>query len=366
MEILASLDIEVLDVLDDNSLILRDSHADWFERLCPARDHRIPPDDLADYCPYLENFLVDCMPFWTAGGTRLHSGNWVQRDVTGEECALDAWAVQAGGRRFLLVRRLGDEFEERRAALQSARDSRLSNEKLDMRNREVERINQLKSEFLASMSHELRTPLNSILGFTELLADGTAGRLNQEQFDFVEHVANASHHLLALINDVLDLSKIEAGHMTLDREAFPIRAALDEVLSIVRPLAKVKQIQLAARGDLDADIYADRIRVKQILYNLLSNAIKFTPNSGSVLVETALTPADLSISVSDNGIGIPIEEQNAIFEKFHQAAPNSAQGTGLGLAITKRLVEQHGGTISVTSAPGSGSRFTFTLGLAAR
>jgi signal transduction histidine kinase len=366
LDLLASLDIEVLEVANDNALTLQDSDSGWFERICPTRGQRIDLSDLSDACPYLENFLIDCLDFWDTGATRLHSGSWIQRDATGTECALDAWAVQTGAHRFLLVRLLGEEFEERRAALQAVRDSRLSNEKLGYDNRLLTRINELKSEFLASMSHELRTPLTAILGFSNLLADGTAGPLNAEQSRFVQHVVNASHHLLGLINDVLDLSKMEAGHMILNREAFAFATVLREVLATIRPLAQVKQIELVAEGDLDADIYADRVRAKQILYNLLSNAIKFTPNTGCVSVQAAVLPPSLEISVSDTGIGIPIEEQDAIFEKFHQVGAHSSQGTGLGLAITRRLVEQHGGSISVNSVPGQGSRFTFTLALAER
>jgi PAS domain S-box-containing protein len=243
-----------------------------------------------------------------------------------------------------------------------------TNKELDLRNREVERATRLKSKFLASMSHELRTPLNAIVGFSDLLAEQTAGALNDKQKRFVSHIKQGSAHLLQLINDILDLSKIEAGQLELRSEKFQINDALPEVLSTIRPLAMAKQITVQNTLEADLAIYADRVRFKQILYNLLSNAVKFTPKDGRISLECVEQGDFISISVTDTGIGIRAEDQGIIFEEFRQVEGSkdaTQEGTGLGLAITKRLVEQQGGKISLASEPGKGSRFTFTLPAAA-
>jgi PAS domain S-box-containing protein len=239
-----------------------------------------------------------------------------------------------------------------------------SNQELELRNREVERVTKLKSKFLASMSHELRTPLNAIVGFSDLLAEGTPGDLNDKQKRFVNHIKQGSAHLLQLINDILDLSKIEAGQLELRCEGFQIKDALPEVLSTIRPLAMAKNIQIEQKMENDQHVYADRVRFKQILYNLLSNAVKFTPKAGRIDIDCHEDGNSVCISVTDSGVGIRAEDQAVIFEEFRQVegpAGTTQEGTGLGLAITKRLVEQQGGGISLESEFGKGSRFTFTL-----
>ncbi len=239
-----------------------------------------------------------------------------------------------------------------------------TNRELELRNREIERANRLKSEFLASMSHELRTPLHTIIGFSELLAEGLEGPLNEKQKRFVNHIYTDSLHLLALINDILDLSKIEAGRLELRPEPFELAGVVAESLASVRTLALAKALALETALDVPVAVDADRLRMKQILVNLLSNAVKFTPEGGKVHIRANVEGDFVVISVTDTGIGIPRDEHETIFDKFHQVGETTTgvrEGTGLGLAITRRLVEQHGGRIGVESEPNRGSRFTFTI-----
>jgi signal transduction histidine kinase len=235
---------------------------------------------------------------------------------------------------------------------------------LAKQNEELARASRMKSEFLARMSHEFRTPLNSIIGFSDLLAEEGEGPLGEAYADYVRHVSDGAHHLLALVNDILDLSRIEAGRIDLRHEEFAAADATREVLSVTGPLAEAKKIEL--RSDMPPALvaYGDRTRFKQILYNLLSNAVKFTPVSGIVQVTAEPDYGEIRFCVNDTGIGIPREQQTAIFEEFSQVAPATSgvkEGAGLGLTITKRIVELHGGRIWVESTPGDGSRFFFTM-----
>lgn len=239
---------------------------------------------------------------------------------------------------------------------------------LESRNREVERANQLKSEFLASMSHELRTPLHTIIGFSELLAEEIEGQLNAKQRRFIGHIHTDSLHLLDLINDILDISKIESGRIELRREVFDVASALEETLSSVRHQGEAKSIGIETNLSISPTIFADRLRIKQILFNLLSNALKFTSDGGRVEVAARLRDGFVEFSVRDTGIGIPKEQQEAVFDKFYQVGATTRgvrEGTGLGLAITRALVEEHGGRVWVESESGKGSRFAFTIPLEA-
>jgi PAS domain S-box-containing protein len=244
-----------------------------------------------------------------------------------------------------------------------------ANRQLEMRNREVERANRLKTEFVASMSHELRTPLHTIIGFAELLAEELEGPLNEKQKRFAAYIHKDSLHLLELINDILDLSRIEAGRLDLRLEAFDMLEAVEEVMATIRPQAVSKSLELEAAVPARIALHADRVRFKEVLYNLLSNAVKFTHEGGHIGVEAAIEGSDAEISVSDSGVGIAAAEQAPVFDKFYQAGSTTRgikEGTGLGLAIAKELVEAHGGRIWLRSEPDKGSRFAFTMPLEKR
>jgi signal transduction histidine kinase len=215
------------------------------------------------------------------------------------------------------------------------------------------------------MSHELRTPLNAIVGYSDLLGEEVAGPLPPTYARFVDNIQEGARHLLYMVNDLLDLSKIEAGRVDLNREPFHPAGALEEVLSVITPLARIKNIAIENQLPPGDNINADRTRFKQILYNLLSNAVKFTPENGRVWVAGCNRENTACFWVGDTGIGIPGAELEAVFDDFHQVdAPPGAvkEGTGLGLAITKRLVNLHGGTIWAESTPDRGSCFFFSLG----
>ncbi len=252
------------------------------------------------------------------------------------------------------------------SAKQKAEEAiRKANQQLEEQNRELDRANQLKSEFLASMSHELRTPLHTIIGFTELLAEELEGPLNEKQKRFLSHVHQDSQHLLELINDILDLSKVEAGQMQLHPEAFDARTLINEAVNSIRQMADGRGVEVENRVRHETVVKADRTRFREILNNLLSNAVKFTPEGGTVWVESRPAgPGMTSFSVGDTGIGIALADHAAVFDKFRQISSTTRgvrEGTGLGLAIVKSYVELHGGTISLESTPGEGSRFTFTM-----
>jgi signal transduction histidine kinase len=235
---------------------------------------------------------------------------------------------------------------------------------LEAANRELAAASQHKSEFLANMSHELRTPLNAIIGFSEVLAEKMFGELNEKQEEYSKDIHASGQHLLSLINDILDLSKIEAGRMELEVSDFHLPSALDSALTLVRERAGRRGLALQINVDERlGQIPADERKVRQVVLNLLSNAIKFTPEGGRI--EVRATPQDglVEVSVSDTGVGIAPEDQEAVFEEFRQVgtADKKVEGTGLGLTLCRKFVELHGGRIWVKSQLGAGSTFTFTL-----
>jgi len=237
---------------------------------------------------------------------------------------------------------------------------------IEDKSRQLEVASQHKSEFLANMSHELRTPLNAIIGFSEVLAEGMFGEINDKQAEYLRDILDSGRHLLSLINDILDLSKIEAGRMELELEDFDLPGAIDNALTLVRERAGRRGIALgrAIEGRVGV-IRADERKVKQVLLNLLSNAIKFTSQGGRVDVRAAVNGALVEVSVADTGVGIAPEDREAVFEEFRQVgtAAKKVEGTGLGLALSRKFIELHGGRIWVKSEVGVGSTFTFTLPL---
>jgi len=262
------------------------------------------------------------------------------------------------GKEIALLKTFADQAA---IAVQNARLFR----EIQDKSRQLEIANQHKSEFLANMSHELRTPLNAIIGFSEVLLERLFGELNAKQDDYLKDIHSSGRHLLNLINDILDLSKVEAGRMELDLATFDLPSAISNAMALIRERAQRHEIALGIDVDPQlGEIIADERKLKQILLNLLSNAVKFTPQGGRIDVRGRIAGDAIEIAVEDTGIGIAAADHEAVFEEFRQVGrqyTSKQEGTGLGLALTRRFVELHGGKIRVESEPGKGSVFTFTL-----
>jgi len=296
-------------------------------------------------------------------------------EVSGMKAAMIAPMIweDAGVGAIVVGRDHVGSFSEKDAALLKTfadqaviaiQNARLFHE-IEDKSRELEIANKHKSEFLASMSHELRTPLNAIIGFSEVLLERLFGEINEKQDDYLKDIHSSGKHLLSLINDILDLSKIEAGRMELDTSRFDVAGAISNALTLVRERAQQHGIVLAQ--DVDPSfgaIVADERKFRQILLNLLSNAVKFTPDGGRIEVSARRTGDGAEFAVRDSGIGIAPDDHAAVFEEFRQVGGDytkKQEGTGLGLALTRKFVELHGGRIRLESAPGAGSTFTFTI-----
>ncbi len=301
-------------------------------------------------------------------------------DIVGCHALVMAPMLSESGRigTILVGRHTGEPFTAKETALLQTfadqaviaiQNARLFNEIQD-KSRQLELANKHKSEFLANMSHELRTPLNAIIGFSEVLGEKLFGEVNEKQIEYLRDIHSSGHHLLSLINDILDLSKIEAGRMELDLARTDLAMLLDNCATLVRERAARQGLQLAL--DIDDDVgdwVVDVRKVKQIVINLLSNAVKFTPTGGRVTLRARRVgrPAEpdvVEIAVTDTGVGIAADQQALVFEEFRQAGGDylrKSEGTGLGLSLARRFVELHGGTIRVDSAPGKGSTFAFVL-----
>jgi two-component system, NtrC family, sensor kinase len=256
------------------------------------------------------------------------------------------------------VRGLEQRVEDRTQELQQALAE------LSQKGSQLEVASRHKSEFLANMSHELRTPLNAIIGFSQVLRQRLFGEINAKQEEYLDDILASGNHLLNLINDVLDLSKVEAGQVELELGTLSLREALERGVVMVREAATKQDVQLSLELAPGVDLVeGDERRLRQVIFNLLSNAVKFTPSGGCVVVASAREDGEVLVSVTDTGPGIAADDQERIFEEFQQTeiGVEQREGTGLGLALSKRLVELHGGRIWVESEAGHGSRFVFTL-----
>jgi protein-histidine pros-kinase len=261
------------------------------------------------------------------------------------EISLSPWKTESG---LLVTSAIRDVTERRQAELV------------------LQRANQMKSEFLANMSHELRTPLNGIIGFAEFLVDCKPGPVNAKQSEYLNDILNSGRHLLQLINDVLDLTKVEAGKMELNPESFSLQKAIEEICAVANPIAQKKNIQIQVQASREVDdVVLDQQKFKQVLYNLVSNAVKFTDDGGNVEIKVAPDGRrHFKLAVTDTGIGIKPEDTQRLFIAFEQLESGAArrfEGTGLGLALTRKIVELQHGSITVESEPGKGSTFTVVM-----
>jgi GAF domain-containing protein len=273
---------------------------------------------------------------------------------------LTVWRKQPGDFAPEVVQLLQTFASQSALAIQNARLFR----EIEEKSRQLEVASQHKSEFLANMSHELRTPLNAIIGFSEVLSDRMFGELNEKQEEYLKDIYASGTHLLSLINDILDLSKIEAGRMELELIDFDLPTALDNALMLVRERAQRRNLTLHRDVDTGVgQVRADERKIRQVVLNLLSNAIKFTPEGGRIEVAAVSKDGFVEVSVSDTGVGIAPQDQEAVFQEFRQVgtAEKKAEGTGLGLTLCRKFVELHGGRIWVKSQLGAGSTFTFTI-----
>jgi signal transduction histidine kinase len=296
----------------------------------------------------------------------------VDRDLEGVLQQLTA--AQVGLVMVLLVgaalfgRATGATIKSRRevaAALE--RETALADE-LRQANVTLADATQAKSRFLANMSHELRTPLNAIIGFSDVLQERMFGELNERQGEYVQDISGSGRHLLELVNEILDLSKVEAGRMELERSEFAVSETVRGAIAFVRERAARHGIELAPDVSPDlGTITADERKVRQVLLNLLSNAVKFTPDGGWIGVSARRVDGEVTVSVRDTGIGIAPADQAKVFEEFQQVgrpSDRSREGTGLGLTLAKRFIELHGGRIWLESEVGKGTMFTFALPVA--
>jgi PAS domain S-box-containing protein len=338
---------------------------DWMKRLHPddvENCTRVYAAAIEDHTPFeLEHRLLDSQgnhrwvvnrgtPRYDEGGDfKGFVGSCV--DVTAHKEAEEAFRLSE--ERF---RRLNAELEHFSGELARA------NVKLELQNRAAQRANEQKTRFLATMSHELRTPMNAVIGFVDLLSEESSGPLSDRQKRFVGHIRTAGKHLLRIVENILDYSRLEAGRLQLDLQEFEARPVIQEVVVGISQIDREKLVNLSMEIPDGFFVRADRQRFQQILYNLASNAIKFTPGGGQVTISVRRDDSFAYVSVQDTGVGIAADQLEPVFQEFHQARSNERnQGTGLGLAITQRLVQAHGGTITVQSEVGKGSCFTFSL-----
>jgi signal transduction histidine kinase len=363
-----------INVLDDDGLVRMGAYQgpgrEAFEKVFPLPVDRASGTGVA----ILDRAIVHIPDIEAEGVPRATKQGCRATGVKAVVFAPMLWETRAIGAIFVSRPQTGPFSEKEISLLRTFADQaviaiqnvRLFRE-IQEKSAQLEVANKHKSEFLANMSHELRTPLNAIIGFSEVLIERMFGEVNEKQAEYLKDIHESGRHLLSLINDILDLSKIEAGRMELELSSFDLPSAVSNAMTLVRERAQRHGIQLGL--DMDprlGEFEADERKVKQILLNLLSNAVKFTPDGGRVDVSAKLDTDKVEIAVKDTGIGIAPEDHAAVFEEFKQVGRDytrKAEGTGLGLALTRRLVELHGGEIALESALGKGSTFTVRLPL---
>jgi PAS domain S-box-containing protein len=295
----------------------------------------------------------------------------LQNALVNGQAREEGWRVRKNGEKFwatVTMTRVLDN-DGRLLGFSKVTRDRTERRKMELalqdKNIELQKMVEARDLFLANMSHELRTPLNGIIGFAEFLADGKPGPVSAKQKEYLEDILHSGKHLLRVINDVLDIAKVEAGKMELLPEPFSIAKAIDDVYAALELTAQKKQLKITIQLDPDFDeVTVDRNRFKQVLYNLFSNAVKFTDEGGSVeIVSTKIDQDRFRLVVADTGIGIKPEDLKRLFKQFEQVSPGQrrGQGTGLGLALTRRIVELQSGTIDVASEFGKGTKFTVVL-----
>jgi PAS domain S-box-containing protein len=327
--------------------------------------------------PYLEFVHPDDRPATIAEASKLSAGVDTVHFENRYRCKDGsykwlAWTAAQSASESLIYAVARDMTEQRQSEDEIKRLNRDLEQKvaeLETVNRRLEESSRLKSRFLTNVSHELRTPLNAIIGFSQMLYREAVGPLQPKQRRYVDNVLSSSRHLLSLINDLLDISKIEAGKMDLKSGSVSLSELLLDAASVIRGMADQKQIRVEVESpEPGSAVWGDAGRLKQVLFNLLSNAIKFTPNGGTVRVGARKRGTTVQLEVTDTGIGVAPGDQERIFGEFQQVDGSETrqfQGTGLGLALTRKLVEMHGGSIQIQSDLGKGSTFTITLPLAA-
>jgi len=338
----------------------------WLNRLTDDPSPHWSLERLAEALPVLEIFITDAQAFWEqAEAGQLCSDPWTQPDLAGGEIALQATAVFDGEVRLLVIAEPAVQSKRERALEQARRDALLARDHARIASRVADEANKLKSQFLANMSHELRTPLNAIILYSELLTDD-ATDLGLDRFVAdLRKIHNAGHHLLGLINSVLDLSKIEAGKMEIYCESFGLAKLAAEVADTIKPLVAKNDNCLVMDIAPDAgNIHSDLTKVRQMLFNLLSNATKFT-KVGTITLSISREAQDfITIAVTDTGIGMTPDQLTKMFQAFAQADASTTRkygGTGLGLTITKKFAELLGGDVAVASEFGKGTTFTVRL-----